>query len=115
MSDHRDEPLDSFELELADTRPSMIWAPYVGGIPVDLAALLVFVFGQWTVSTGDWRVVVLAPGIWWIGSWLMESDLHALTLIQRYLATSAWSLDSKVQGGAGPTTMPLRTRRPRGM
>ena len=114
MSTTGDEPLAVLPVELAATRPAMIWLPWLGGIPVMAAALILAVFGELALAGKLWWMIFPALASWKVCAMLISRDYHALTLVQKYLATSAWTFDAGAQGGAGPTIVP-HDNRARGM
>lgn len=111
----QEEPLEELPVEMEETRPYIVSLPFVGGIPIGMASLLFLVFGEAAMLIKDWRVVVIAAVAWKFTSWALSYDYHALTLFQRYLRTSFWTLDDRARGGCGISTLPLRPRRPKGM
>src|SRR3954471_15395724 len=115
MQNTEDEALNSLTVELADTRPAMIWLPLLGALPIEAAALVLGLFGEAMVVTRDWALLVPAPIVWWVASRLISLDYHAFTQARLWLATSAWTFDAKPQGGASASPYPLHRKRPRGI
>jgi type IV secretory pathway VirB3-like protein len=106
-----DEPLSSVTLELADTRPVMVWLPWLGALPIQAAGLLITVFGVLMSIMGSWIWFMPLAPVWWAGARLVALDYHAFTRIDRWLATSAFSWDAGTEGGASATPGPTRPRR----
>jgi len=110
-----DQELDSLPLELAATRPQMIWAPILGAVPTEAAAILFVVFGITVLSAKVWWTIFPCIVAWWVVAQLISRDFHAITLVKQWLGTSAWTFDADREGGAGPTPTPLFQHRARGM
>lgn len=102
-----DEPLSAETLELADTRPPMAWLPWLGAVPVTAAGLLFTGCGLTMALTGSWAGFAPFFPLWWGVGKLIALDYHALTRIDRWLATSAWSWDANAEGGASASPFPL--------
>lgn len=93
------EPLDSLVIELADTRPTMAWLPWLGEVPNGIAALLFSSAGICLSLLGLKFTLWVFPA--WFGlSRLIALDYHALTRWNRWIATSAWTFDADDYGGA---------------
>lgn len=111
-----DEPLDGEDVELADTRPDMLWFPVLGAVPVDLAALLFTLTLEAMAMTKDWRVIVIGCVVWWLSGKLVAQDYHAINRVNRYVASTGWNLDGRRQHGTASTSpFPLRSKRLRGV
>ncbi len=109
-----EQELESHVIELADTRPTMMWLPYLGEIPIQVGGLL-FIAAGLCYSAFGWKYCLWGLAAWKCLSIWTASDYHAMTRFERWLNTSAWSLDSKDQGGSSVTPFPINSQRPRGM
>lgn len=107
LGHHEDEPLRSDPLELADTRPQMIWFWFVGEVPVPAAAMILSGFGFMMAASGSWMWLLPIAPTWWLASQLIAADYHMFTRAQLWLNTSFWSMDSHVEGGASVAPFPL--------
>lgn len=106
-SDYENEPLRSDPLELADTRPQMIWFWFVGEVPVPAAAIILSGFGFLMAATGSWYWLLPIAPVWWTASQLIAADYHMFTRVQLWLNTSFWGLDTAAEGGASVTPFPV--------
>lgn len=104
-----DEPLHTEILELSATRPTMAWLPWLGALPVQGVALLVTVFGVIMALTGSAVWLLPIPACWWVGARVVSLDYHAFTRIDRWLSTSAFSIDASTEGGASTAPFPIHT------
>lgn len=114
MNAPAEEPLEVHTIELADTRPTMLWVPYLGEVPIQLGAIIFGIAGVCFVALG-WKYSLWGPVAWFGTARLVALDYHAITRVERWLNTSAWTLDANNQGGASTTPFPLKSTRPRGM
>lgn len=103
-----DEALETDTIELADTRPAMVWLPYLGELPVPGAAIILSGFGFMMAALGSWMWLIPIIPVWWGASRIIALDYHAFTRIQIWLNTSAWSRDAGTEGGASVAPFPLR-------
>lgn len=99
-----EEPLDSHRVELADTRPNMLWVPYLGEVPIIMGAFI-FGLGCLCITVIGWKYCFWAPIAWYGVGKLIELDYHAITKTELWFNTSAWSKwkDKKDQGGVSLT------------
>lgn len=104
---HEDEALRSDTLELADTRPTMVWAWFIGSVPVAPAAMILTGFGVMMGVTGSWMWLPPIIPVWWLASQLIAADYHAFTRLGLWLDTSFRSLDAHVEGGASVAPFPV--------
>ena len=109
-----EEPLESHTIELADTRPTMVWLWHLGTVPVPLFALIFGITGILFVTI-SWKFIFAGMAACFLAGRMVAKDYHAITRLERWLNTSAWTLDSKDQGGSSVTPFPLISRRLRGM
>lgn len=114
MRDDAEPSLEGAVIELADTRPDMIWLPFIGAIPVEIAALIFGVAGLCVnflgIKWGLW-----APLAWFGLSRVVARDYHGTTRIMRWLEVSAWTFDRKRHRGTSASPLPLNHRHPRGL
>lgn len=109
-----DEPLEAYSIELADTRPTMAWIPYLGEVPLGIGVLL-FVSAGICVSQLGLFYALWTPAAWFGIGRLVALDYHALTRVQRWYETSMWNLDGARHRGVSVSPMPQRPKIPRGM
>ncbi len=109
-----EEPLESHTIELANTRPTMLYVWYLGAVPIQLGALI---FGAAMICfvTLGWKYSLWGPVVWWGAGRLVAMDYHAITRWERWLNTSAWTLDAKDQGGSSVTPFPVNSQKSKGM
>jgi hypothetical protein len=110
------EELQTYNIELPDTRPQMLPIPYVGDMPIDAAALIIVAAGLLFIFFG-WKFAIWAPIAWYVCGRLIAHDYHALTKINRWLEVSAWTPAADVarHGGTGATPNPQKPAWVRGM
>jgi hypothetical protein len=108
MTGEREE-LAKLPVELATTRPTMLWLPWLGAVPVAMGALLFFVFANLVLVFKLWWMIIPGVASWKIMSMLCGLDWHIMTLFQVYLRTSCWDTRTHAEGGAGPRTVLKRS------
>lgn len=114
MTVSAEQDIETHSIELADTRPTMFWLPYLGEVPITLFALNFGIFGCAYILFG-WKWALGFPAVHFLFGRLIAFDYHAITKIQRWLSVSAWTLDAHYTGGYSATPNPQITKKPRGM
>lgn len=116
MTANEDERLEVCHIELADTRPAMIPAWYLGEVPYEVGAAIFVAAGYCLILFGP-LYIWWAPCLWLLAGKLISRDYHAITMLMRWLETTAWTsrADAIRHGGSSDTPMPSKSNREKGM